>query len=608
MLCSWQKNLHHRLETYSVLAMFGNVDDLYVWAQKESPLRIVPIEELVARMVRGSSGKVRAWDPYLKARDISITSIGEPEILSVDEYGAKGFTASVEPMLTRMEGVLRTDTEPRVWFLRFTESWLPYRASASPEEAMRLVALQRTIESMHPRARLILSYCRESDIPLPLSSMPQVAVVAVPSPGFSERDAFWKNTLFPGDSISRPASTERRKLLDGLVNLTDGLPMRGLGQVVQLARTGNHGEILGTLSLSQWDKLIRRYKFGDQENPYEKISLEDLDNAKVFFEQQEGVKGQDHAVNASIQLLWKARTSVGELLHGATSAPPRGVLFFCGPTGVGKTLIAKKIAKFCFGSEDAFLRIDMSEYQQDFTVSGLIGSPPGYVGHERGGALTAAVIEKPFLVVLFDEVEKAHPRVFDILLQLLSDGRLTDARGQTAYFSESIVIFTSNIGTRANEQAQLEEARLSKDPERVRDHFRRSVENFFRMELGRPELLNRIGSNIVPFNFLDDAEVAKATVRYHLDGFSRRFREKYEAQPALNIADDVVDFIASTYGSKIARYGGRAVLNTLDEILLPELARRLLFIEMQRRITVATSTRIEVRVNDARSGLHVGAG
>ncbi|MCS7254565.1 MAG: AAA family ATPase [Armatimonadota bacterium] len=189
----------------------------------------------------------------------------------------------------------------------------------------------------------------------------------------------------------------------------------------------------------------------------------------------------------------------------------KGALFFASPASVGKTFVAKKLAKFLFATEEAFLRFDMSEFKEEHTVSKFIGSPPGYVGYEQGGMLTNAVRQKPFSVILFYEIEKAHPRIMDIFLQILDDRRLTDSRGQTVFFTETVIIFTSNIGTRTTDsrgapirereelEAIINDVNLDHEGKkwRIRKHFTRAVEHFFIFKISHPELLNRIGNKSV---------------------------------------------------------------------------------------------------------------
>ena len=160
---------------------------------------------------------------------------------------------------------------------------------------------------------------------------------------------------------------------------------------------------------------------------------------------------------------------------------PLGSFLFLGPTGVGKTFLAKNLAEFMFGTEDALIKIDMSEFMEKHSVARLIGAPPGYVGYEEGGTLTEAVRRKPYSVVLLDEVEKAHPDVFNLLLQLLDDGRLTDGQGRTVDFKNTIVIMTSNLGARVIQEALKQKNEI--DSEALNNEIR---------ELFSPELINRL--------------------------------------------------------------------------------------------------------------------
>jgi len=200
------------------------------------------------------------------------------------------------------------------------------------------------------------------------------------------------------------------------------------------------------------------------------------------------VVGQNNAVKAVSQAIRRTRAGLKDPKR------PSGSFIFLGPSGVGKTETAKTLAEFLFGDEAALIQLDMSEYMEKHTVSRLVGSPPGYVGYDEGGQLTEAVRRKPFSVVLFDEIEKAHPDVFNTLLQILEDGRLTDAQGRTVDFKNTVIIMTSNLGT-----ADLRKATIGFGPadeavsyERMKDKVMEELKRHF-----RPEFLNRIDEVIV---------------------------------------------------------------------------------------------------------------
>ncbi len=208
----------------------------------------------------------------------------------------------------------------------------------------------------------------------------------------------------------------------------------------------------------------------------------------------ERVIGQDEAVTRVADAVLRARAGIKD------PDRPIGSFIFLGPTGVGKTELSKALAEALFDSEDNLVRIDMSEYMEKHSVSRMIGAPPGYVGHDEGGQLTEAVRRKPYCVILFDEVEKAHPDVFNVLLQLLDDGRLTDSQGRTVNFKNTVVILTSNIGSRhllddAVTGGGLSEGSRNAVMADLRAHF-------------RPEFLNRV-DDIVLFEPLDTKEVAQ---------------------------------------------------------------------------------------------------
>ncbi|HMO20403.1 MAG TPA: AAA family ATPase, partial [Candidatus Melainabacteria bacterium] len=207
-------------------------------------------------------------------------------------------------------------------------------------------------------------------------------------------------------------------------------------------------------------------------------------------ELHERVIGQDEAVDAVCKAIRRARVGL------KNPKRPIGSFIFSGPTGVGKTELAKALADYFFGSEDSLLRVDMSEFMEQHTTSKLIGSPPGYVGFEEGGQLTESVRRKPYSVVLFDEIEKAHPDVFNALLQILDDGQLTDSKGRKVDFKNTIIIMTSNTGAEFITRTRLDlgfqvavdkEKAHSEQHKKIKSHVMDSMKKTF-----RPEFLNRV--------------------------------------------------------------------------------------------------------------------
>ncbi|MDT4818707.1 Chaperone protein ClpB [compost metagenome] len=199
----------------------------------------------------------------------------------------------------------------------------------------------------------------------------------------------------------------------------------------------------------------------------------------------ERVVGQDEAIGAVANAIRRSRSGLSDPNR------PTGSFLFLGPTGVGKTELCKALAGFLFDSEDHLIRIDMSEFMEKHSVARLIGAPPGYVGYEEGGYLTEAVRRKPYSVVLLDEVEKAHPDVFNVLLQVLDDGRLTDGQGRTVDFKNTVIVMTSNIGS------PIIQAMVGQPSEEIKEAVWDELKNYF-----RPEFLNRIDETVV-FHALD---------------------------------------------------------------------------------------------------------
>jgi ATP-dependent Clp protease ATP-binding subunit ClpC len=278
---------------------------------------------------------------------------------------------------------------------------------------------------------------------------------------------------------------------------------------------------------------------------------------------QKNVVGQELAASAIARALRRSRADLKDPRR------PIGSFMFVGPTGVGKTETAKQLAMQMFGNQDALIQIDMSEYMEKFAVSRLVGSPPGYVGYEEGGQLTEAVRRRPYAVILFDEVEKAHPDVLQILLQILEDGRLTDSLGRTVDFRNTIIIMTSNVGAallqRQTSMGFAAAASSFNDAEKMREKVLEEAKRVF-----KPEFLNRI-SDIVFFRPLDKNDLIKI-VEIEITKFAKRLVERkitleFTAEAKSLLIDKGYD---EKYGARPLR---RAVEHYVEDPLAEALLR-----------------------------------
>ncbi len=265
------------------------------------------------------------------------------------------------------------------------------------------------------------------------------------------------------------------------------------------------------------------------------------------------VVGQDEAVVAVSNAVRRSRAGLSDPNR------PSGSFLFLGPTGVGKTELTKALANFLFDSDDAMVRIDMSEFMEKHSVSRLVGAPPGYVGYEEGGILTEAVRRKPYSVVLFDEVEKAHPDVFNILLQVLDDGRLTDSQGRVVDFKNTVIVLTSNLGSQ-----DVRELGDNATDDEVRAVVMAAVSQHF-----RPEFINRI-DELVVFHSLKKAQI-RGIADIQLDRLRARLSEK---DMRLSVDDTAFDQLIDAGFDPV--YGARPLKRAIQQQVENTLAQKIL--------------------------------
>ena len=390
---------------------------------------------------------------------------------------------------------------------------------------------------------------------------PRVRSIPVAKPDHEMR-RLMADVLLPQLEGWKALSPEKQtEVRNSFVDLTGGMYAREMLTIMQLA-------LAEALPAPEIGEAVRRYQVGVQDNPWAKIDRQKLLKAESILAQR--VMGQEEAVRMTAAILRRCFYNLSGAQFSRYSNRPKGVLFFAGPTGVGKTELAKTITEFIFGSEHNYIRFDMSEFSQEHADQRLVGAPPGYVGYEVGGELTNAIRQRPFSVLLFDEIEKAHPKILDIFLQILDDGRLTSGRGETAYFSESLIIFTSNLGiyeiTPTGEKIQ----RVTPDMpySEIREKLIDAIQDHFKYRLGRPEILNRIGENIVVFDFLRP-EHARGVLNKMLRNLRLKLEDEHKIQ--LSIDPYVENKLYEEICSDLSM-GGRGIGNKLEKIFINPLS------------------------------------
>ena len=422
------------------------------------------------------------------------------------------------------------------------------------------VRFQRPGQRGQVRHPIVWLVDRPDDLPHWLTHGDGIRQIPIGTPNVDTRTRVAELLVRPVVPADQLAAVAAR-----FADATEGFTTRGMFEAVRLAA--------GTSSVAtNIEGAVRTYREGLSENPWQGSRLrEELLKGDAALRKR--VLGQDEAVERVLDILKRSALGLTGAHQGKPSNAPRGVLYFAGPTGVGKTEMAKAIAELVFADERALLRFDMSEFQDDHAKIRLVGAPPGYVGFGSGGELTNAIQQRPHSIVLFDEMDKAGREVYDLFLQILSDGRLTDGAGRTAEFSETLIVFTSNQGVAAagdllkldmadRAQAALYEQRIEAAVQR---HFRETLE--------RPELLGRLGDNIVVFRPISGPvalELAGKFIDVVLSNVRIRVGNEVKIDPRAR-----AELVAAVTADEHLASGGRGLTTALESHLVNPLGRLL---------------------------------
>ncbi len=605
----WIRDLLRFLPLKSQFVLSGNVRDQFPMAILPRTVQVLPLVSYVCAELHEAG--VQHFLSYDAAQGFSV-----PVVLGLDPAKEREYfqrlglkwqpnglaPASVERLFEVLEQIVRSTEEPVALLVDFASRLLlrPDLPTECEQRCFtRALVLGQTVQprpfgaDARPFFNPVLWITeKEGDLPDWLVvGNPRLRHIPVPRPDHTVRRAV-AETL--GRSLNGAANLnpdEFEHHTRAFVESTEGLLISDLAAIVQLSRSEG-------LTFVDIEEAVRRFKLGVTEDPWRKVDRDKLRDAATFIRRR--VKGQTHAVTQMLDIVKRAVGGLSERRAGA--GRPRGVAFLAGPTGVGKTELAKTITQLLFGDESAYTRFDMSEFSAEHSDQRLIGAPPGYVGYDTGGELTNAVRQKPFGVVLFDEIEKAHPRILDKFLQVLDDGVLTSGRGERVYFSESFIIFTSNLGIyRLTPEGERAPNVSPDDPfETVRVKVRAEIERHFKLELGRPEILNRIGENIIVFDFIR-TEIAREIFDTMLENVLARVRDAQQVEVALNAParEDLQTLCLADLSN-----GGRGIRNQLETHFVNPLGR-LLFdagLAAGTRIEIATIQRGAVTALEWRMG------
>ena len=525
----WQHDVNQYLNVEKIICLMGNVYDKCISLDDEKGYCTVPeyLKDLLVR--KGySEDKIKYFDPIAGDSDPSgdLTDISkkhrERPIETLANTVAKDFT--------------KRDAQPTVYIVPNASFFNVDNTNISPEENDAWVKLRILAQRNTNDSKLIFLFSSFSDVPASFTKGQYfIKAIDISMPDQTQRTQFTA-AIFP-----RFSAEECTDVSDA----SDKLTLERLEAIFKYTCKKNPDP-----GKKQVVKEIEAYFLGADDNPWFNIPKEKLDGLEDFL--NKNIKGQKEVVHQVSEEIKAIANGTSDKLKNSKYAP-KAIFFFPGETGVGKTELTKKIAEYILGDEANMIRINCNEYKEAHNPQKLIGAPPGYVGFEQGGQLTNAVRERPYSIVLFDEIEKAHEGIWDYLMNVLSDGRLDDGRGQLTNFCNTIIVFTTNLGAT--------EASETNDNEASKAAIKRAIEAYY-TRINRREVFGRIKRGIMTFNKISE-ETSVEIIKLQLE----KYRNNYANDDTkLVFSDEIVRWVTAKCADS-NKYGGRDVTGTVRDCL-----------------------------------------